>query len=443
MPENPLTQARFDHVDDAGRLVFASGDERFFVDVDETLERAILEAKQIREESRSAPSASSSATLPISQIQALIRAGADPARVAERYRLSEALVRRFSSAVEVEKQYAIEQFLTVPAPKESRGRTTADVVERALALSGIGMESVTWKATRRGLEPWKIAATFDAAGRTARAEWSWNMHDNAVACLNSTAKKLLGTATGARGDGTEGTPSEMLPATLPGDSVRSARIERTVSAWNTPAPTLPAARPEARMPRSASPLDVRTEPAPSEEGPSIDIPRTGALPAKAGEAALGATESKPPRPTPDSDTSASAAQTVPEIESESGKTSAERSDRQTACETPFGSLRCAQLGRDSLRRVGSSGPPSLSSETHQSFFTEKKTRQAVRIMRHRRDTFGIATVTPRQSGRECPFPAPSASHAHPADASPCRSGCANPRRSPSRPPIPARHRASA
>lgn len=329
MPENPLTQARFDHVDDTGRLVFASGDERFFVDVDETLERAILEAKQIREESRSAPSASSSATLPISQIQALIRAGADPARVAERYRLSEALVRRFSSAVEVEKQYAIEQFLTVPAPKESRGRTTADVVERALALSGIGMESVTWKATRRGLEPWKITATFDAAGRTARAEWSWNMHDNAVACLNSTAKKLLGTATGARGDGTEGTPSEMLPATLPGDSVRSARIERTVSAWNTPAPTLPAARPEARMPRSASPLDVRTEPAPSEEGPSIDIPRTGTLPAKAGEAALGAAESKPPRPTPDSGTSASAAQTAPEIESESGKTSAERSDRQT------------------------------------------------------------------------------------------------------------------
>ena len=83
------------------------------------------------------------------------------------------------------------------------------------------------------------------------------------------------------------------------------------------------------MPRSASPLDVRTEPAPSEEGPSIDIPRTGALPAKAGEAALGAAESKPPRPTPDSGMSASAAQTAPEIESESGKTSAERSDRQT------------------------------------------------------------------------------------------------------------------
>ena len=408
MPENPLTQARFDHVDDTGRLVFASGDERFFVDVDETLERAILEAKQIREESRSAPSASSSATLPISQIQALIRAGADPARVAERYRLSEALVRRFSSAVEVEKQYAIEQFLTVPAPKESRGRTTADVVERALALSGIGMESVTWKATRRGLEPWKITATFDAAGRTARAEWSWNMHDNAVACLNSTAKKLLGTATGARGDGTEGTPSEMLPATLPGDSVRSARIERTVSAWNTPAPTLPAARPEARMPRSASPLDVRTEPAPSEEGPSIDIPRTGALPANP----------NPARRLPNAPT---------------GRRRLRNAVR-VAPPCPAGT-RFSSASRIVW--------PAVAVQRDTSILFYGKTRQAVRIMRHRRDTFGIETVTPRQSGRECPFPAPSASHAHPADASPCRSGCANPRRSPSRPPIPARHRASA
>ena len=47
MPENPLTQARFDHVDDTGRLVFASGDERFFVDVDETLERAITDKLEL------------------------------------------------------------------------------------------------------------------------------------------------------------------------------------------------------------------------------------------------------------------------------------------------------------------------------------------------------------------------------------------------------------
>ena len=76
-----------------------------------------------------------------------------PARVAERYHLSEALVRRFSMAVETEKQYAIEQFLAVAAPKDSRVRTISELVERTLASAGIGMESVTWKSTRRGLEP--------------------------------------------------------------------------------------------------------------------------------------------------------------------------------------------------------------------------------------------------------------------------------------------------
>lgn len=53
------------------------------------------------------------------------------------------LVRRFSMAVETEKQYAIEQFLAVAAPKDSRVRTISELVERTLASAGIGMESVT------------------------------------------------------------------------------------------------------------------------------------------------------------------------------------------------------------------------------------------------------------------------------------------------------------
>ncbi|RSX54154.1 DNA binding protein [Bifidobacterium goeldii] len=250
MPDKPVTQARFDHVDGAGRLVFAAGDERFAVNVDETLERALLEAKQVRDEQTRSAQPTTTATLPISQIQALIRAGADPARVAERYQLSEALVRRFSAAVEVEKQYAIEQFFTVPAPKETRVRTIAELIERTLATAGIGMESVTWRATRRGLEPWRISALFTSAGRQVKAEWSWNMHDNAVSPLNPTARKLMG-AQNSSAPGMEGGDEFSMPVALPGDSVRSARIERAVSAWNTPQPTLPAARPEARMPRTA------------------------------------------------------------------------------------------------------------------------------------------------------------------------------------------------
>ena len=101
MPDQPLVQARFDHVDAEGRLVFVAGEEQFAVHVDDTLEHAILEAKQITAEI--APRPAPSQTLPISQIQSLIRAGADPARVAERYGVSAALVRRFSASVETEK----------------------------------------------------------------------------------------------------------------------------------------------------------------------------------------------------------------------------------------------------------------------------------------------------------------------------------------------------
>ncbi|KFI44951.1 septation protein SepH [Bifidobacterium biavatii] len=243
MPENPLEQARFDHVDGAGNLVFSAGGLRFAVTVDDTLERAILEAKQIRSESQRSAQPQNVSTLPISQIQSLIRAGADPARVAERYNLSEALVRRFSSAVETEKQYAIEQFLIVPAPKESHMRTVSELIERTLASARIGMETLNWQATRRGLEPWRITARFMSSGHAVRAEWTWNMHDNAVVCLNSAAKKLLGEQNlGAQGASlpTDEDDGFAIELNLPGDSIRSARIERAVSEWNMAQDAAPA-----------------------------------------------------------------------------------------------------------------------------------------------------------------------------------------------------------
>ena len=52
MPGNSLEEARFDHVSDTGELVFVSGAGKFAVKIDEALERAILEAKQIRSEAQ-------------------------------------------------------------------------------------------------------------------------------------------------------------------------------------------------------------------------------------------------------------------------------------------------------------------------------------------------------------------------------------------------------
>ena len=256
MLENPPKEASFDHVDNNGDLIFIFENTPLKIHVDDTLERAIAESKKLTNvdernqntvnstgKSDDSPSATT-ATLPISQIQALIRAGLEPEHVAKRYNVSESQVRRFSSGVETEKQYAIEQFLTVPAPKQSNMRTLSDLIERTLAKAHIGMETVKWRATRRRLEPWLITAEFNTATRTIKAEWTWNMHDNSVACANPSARLLLGeevmnndSSKKSQFGGTyRDTVSISFPFAnedLPGNSIRSARIERAVSQWES------------------------------------------------------------------------------------------------------------------------------------------------------------------------------------------------------------------
>lgn len=234
MSDDSLAIARFNHVSTSGNLVFTVDDMSFMIPVDDTLERAILEAKQLKAEQNTVRTTTQS--LPISQIQSLIRAGADPTQVASSYNLNEALVRRFSASVEAEKQYAIEQFLRVPAPRDSRVRTISEIIERTLAAARVPRESVQWKATRRGLEPWRISASFTCDNHRITAQWSWDMHSNSVVCINTAASKLLGETKNNSvhvSDGLNEDVADGFPATyeLPGDSARSARIELTVSSW--------------------------------------------------------------------------------------------------------------------------------------------------------------------------------------------------------------------
>ena len=221
--------------------------EKFAVKVDEALERAILEAKQIRSEV---------------QEEQKTRIPPTPADFANsivdsRWRRSRAcrgkiFVKRSACSAFLGfgrngKQYAIEQFLAVPAPKESRVRTLSELIERTFAAARVRLEDVTWKATRLGLEPWKISAQFVSSGHNVCAEWSWNMHDNAVSCPEFRARKLIGEQDTSKEGHAEKHADEnfLVSLNLPGNSARSARIEQTVSAWNTPEPSMPAARPAA------------------------------------------------------------------------------------------------------------------------------------------------------------------------------------------------------
>lgn len=265
MARKATKEAHFKRVSEAGELVFSYDGGEFAIAVDEALERAVLEARQVgREHQTSIEKPPQQATVPISQIQSLIRAGADPANVAERYGVSDALVRRFSSAVETEKQYAIEQFLSTPAPRDSKAHTISDLVERMLAAANVDMESVNWRATRRGIEPWRIEAQFNSDGHQIKADWTWNMHDNAIECLNNAARKLMGEQ--PHGSSHSASTPVQQP-TLPGDSVRSARIERVVSAWNKPVTeetaSAGATAPAAQAEEAPAELDLGLDDAPA------------------------------------------------------------------------------------------------------------------------------------------------------------------------------------
>ncbi|MDT7511515.1 septation protein SepH [Bifidobacterium sp. H6bp9] len=199
MSENGTRVASFDHVDDRGDLVFVCDHRHFAVRVDDALDRAILEAKQVKEEEDVDPQTGKSKPLPVSAIQAAVRAGARPEQVAQQYAVNEALVRRFAAPVETEKKYAIEQFLTMPAPKGSGGRNYQELIGKVLARAGVSLTQVSWQATRRGYEPWNINGVFTLDKRIFNARWAWNMHDNTVTCLNGAARMLLDNSTDDHG----------------------------------------------------------------------------------------------------------------------------------------------------------------------------------------------------------------------------------------------------
>lgn len=199
MSENGTRVASFDHVDDRGDLVFVCDHRHFAVRVDDALDRAILEAKQVKEEEDVDPQTGKSKPLPVSAIQAAVRAGARPEQVAQQYAVNEALVRRFAAPVETEKKYAIEQFLTMPAPKGSGGRNYQELIGKVLTRAGVSLSQVSWQATRRGYEPWNINGVFTLDKRIFNARWAWNMHDNTVTGLNGAARMLLDDSTDDHG----------------------------------------------------------------------------------------------------------------------------------------------------------------------------------------------------------------------------------------------------
>ena len=208
-----VRKAEFDHVDDNGVIILTIGDEHVeLVDSDE-FEQGLLASKQIKAEARTDALPPETEGLPISQIQNLVRAGLPTDKIAEKYGMEPALIRRFAQPIEQEKKSAISQFLTVTIRQNDELHRLGELIHSVLVQAGVDTASVEWSASRRRREPWRISAFFPHDDRTYKATWSWNMRDNAVVAINPTAKKLLGQSDAAARDLLFGDDSDMSIST--------------------------------------------------------------------------------------------------------------------------------------------------------------------------------------------------------------------------------------
>jgi hypothetical protein len=187
-----MKQAVFDHVDSDGNLVLLVDGEETLLRPTGALRHAVENAPSLEHGRQSSPLPFEQQTLPIPQIQSLVRAGHSYKEISEKYKVSEEMVRRFGLPVEQEKRSAITQFLAVTWTGSDQESRIDEVIENGLSASGVDPDSVEWSARRILHQPWQITATFPHDGHHYSATWLWNMQDNTVSCANETARKLTG-----------------------------------------------------------------------------------------------------------------------------------------------------------------------------------------------------------------------------------------------------------
>ena len=102
-------------------------------------------------------------------IQALLRAGATPAEIAEQHGMGGHCGQRFEAPVQAEKDYALTRARAVRIG--DGGPTMGDLVLDRLAARGVDPSSLEWTATREAGEPWQIIVTFVQGAAEHAAHW--------------------------------------------------------------------------------------------------------------------------------------------------------------------------------------------------------------------------------------------------------------------------------
>jgi len=165
---------------------------RYRVAIDDALRAAV---RRDRPKLRHLPTDADEPLRP-KDIQALIRAGASVAEVAERSGMDEAKVRRYEGPVVAERTWVVQQAQNQRVGHEPDAPRLGDLVLDRLAARGVETRSLDWDAVRHPGSPWEVVATFVAGEREREARWEVDLGTRSLHAVDDEARWLSETEIG-------------------------------------------------------------------------------------------------------------------------------------------------------------------------------------------------------------------------------------------------------
>jgi hypothetical protein len=178
---------------DGEHLTLTDGDgRRYQVPIDDALRAAV---RRDRPKLHDLPADAGEPLRP-KDIQALIRAGASVAEVAERSGLDEERVRRYEGPVVAERTWVVQQAQNQRVGHESDAPRLGDLVLDRLAARGVDTRTLEWDAVRRPGQAWEVLAVFVAGDREREARWEVDLGTRTLHAVDDEARWLSETEIG-------------------------------------------------------------------------------------------------------------------------------------------------------------------------------------------------------------------------------------------------------
>lgn len=168
--------------------------ERYCLVVDDAVRAAVRRARPAAL-SPQPPAPTPGTQLRPRDLQALMRAGASAAEVAQSTGLDVAHIQRFEGPVLAERAWAVEQARACRIGWGDDSPILGELVIDRLATRGVEPQTLSWDALREGRDPWHIILSFAQGAEDKHARWELDLSAHRVSAVNDEARWLTEAAT--------------------------------------------------------------------------------------------------------------------------------------------------------------------------------------------------------------------------------------------------------